>query len=142
MSELAVIDTNIFIGACLGIGAASDVIRAAIQDVYVPVFGSALYHEYEDVMGRDALFEHSRLTRKERFELLDVFLSHSQWTRVYFGWHPNLPDEGDNHLIELAVAAGASHVVTKNIRHIARMELKFDQFKIVTPQAFLKERTP
>jgi hypothetical protein len=25
---------------------------------------------------------------------------------VYYRWRPNLPDEGDNHVLELAVAAG------------------------------------
>lgn len=28
----------------------------------------------------------------------------SAWTRIYFGWRPNLRDEADNHLVELAVA--------------------------------------
>ena len=26
---------------------------------------------------------------------------------MYYGWSPNLPDEGDSHLIELALAGGA-----------------------------------
>jgi hypothetical protein len=30
-----------------------------------------------------------------------------RWVTVYCGWRPNLPDEGDNHLIGLALARGA-----------------------------------
>jgi hypothetical protein len=36
--------------------------------------------------------------------LLEIFFSVCEWTRIYCGWRPNLPDEGDNHLVELAVA--------------------------------------
>jgi predicted nucleic acid-binding protein len=43
---------------------------------------------------------------------------------VYFGWRPNLPDEADNHLVELAVAGRASFVVTRNLRDLTRAELK------------------
>ncbi|MGB4059297.1 MAG: PIN domain-containing protein [Burkholderiaceae bacterium] len=58
---------------------------------------------------------------------------------MYNLWRPNLPDEGDNHLIELAVAGGASHVVTKNLRDVQRMERRFPGLQIVLPEDFLKE---
>ena len=35
------------------------------------------------------------------------FLSLCEWVPVYYLWRPNLRDEGDNHLIELAVAGRA-----------------------------------
>jgi predicted nucleic acid-binding protein len=59
--------------------------------------------------------------------------------RVYYGWRPNLPDEGDNHLIELAVAAAAEFVVTRNLRDVARGELKFPNLTICDPLTFLRE---
>ena len=68
-----------------------------------------------------------------------MFLSECVWTRIYFGWRPNLRDEADNHLVELAVAGGASHIVTRNIADLASMELKFPALAIVTPEAFLTE---
>lgn len=58
---------------------------------------------------------------------------------MYNLWCTNLPEEGDNHLIELAVAGGASHVVTKNLRDVQRMELRFPGLQIVLPEDFLKE---
>ena len=61
-------------------------------------------NEYEDVLARTELFSQSRLNYEERSELLDIFLSVCEWTRIYYGRRPNLPDEGDNHLVELAVA--------------------------------------
>lgn len=136
---LAVIDTNVFVGACLGIGAANAVVAACLNGQYTPLMSAALFAEYEDVLQRSTLFEGCRLSTTERDELLDIFMSHCSWTRVYYLWRPNLPDEGDNHLIELAVAGGASHVVTKNLRDLQPMELRFPGLQIVLPEDFLKE---
>lgn len=72
--------------------------------------GSTLFAEYEDVLARPALFEGSRLSKAEQVELFDIFISRCEWVRVHFGWRPNLPDEADNHLVELAIARGASHI--------------------------------
>ena len=96
-------------------------------------------YEYEDVLSRSALFVRSRLDPGEREELLDIFLATCRWTRIYYGWRPNLPDEGDNHLVELAVAGGADYIVTRNFRDVARMELLFPGLKVVFPETLLKE---
>jgi hypothetical protein len=58
--------------------------------------GAALFAEYEDVPGRDRLSELCRRNLAERNELLDIFLAACIWTRIYYAWRPNLPDEADN----------------------------------------------
>ena len=142
MSVRAVIDTNVFVGACLGRGAASDVVRACLRGAVQPLMGAALMAEYEDVLARESLMAGSRLSLEERDELLDIFIARCEWTRVYFVWRPNLPDEADNHLIELAVAGAASFVVTRNLRDLNRAELKFPGLRCFDPAAFLKEIVP
>lgn len=139
ISMKAVIDTNVFIGACLGQGASRSVIAACLEAKFTPLMGVALLAEYEDVLSRTDLFDRSRLNATERDELLDIFLSVCRWTRIYYGWRPNLRDEGDNHLVELAVAGGAEYIVTRNIRDIVGMELFFPGLKIVLPETLLKE---
>lgn len=58
--------------------------------------------------GEPNMFETCRLSPVERDELLDIFLANGTWTRIYFVWRPNLPDEADNHLVELAAAGRRS----------------------------------
>jgi predicted nucleic acid-binding protein len=91
----------------------------------------------------------SVLTAAERSDLLDAFLGMSEWTRVYFGWRPNLPDDADNHLVELAVAGAARYVVTRHLRHLrhlcdvmARGEPRFPGLKVVDATTFLEELGP
>ena len=140
---LIVADTNVFVGACLGKGPSAQVIEACLNGRFVPMMGAALLAEYEDVLGRRELFAGCRLSAAEREELLNIFLATCRWTRIYFGWRPNLRDEGDNHLVELAVAGGADAIVTHNIRHLKAMELKFEGLAIATPaQLLAKEPGP
>lgn len=47
------------------------------------------------------------------------------------------PDEGDNHLIELAVAGNATAIVTQNVRDLRRGELRFPQIAVETPAEFM-----
>ena len=134
-----VIDTNVFVGACLGTGAANQTVAACLRGQCTPLMGAALFSEYEDVMGRSELFAQCRLNPQERSNLLDIFLAVCEWTRVYYIWRPNLPDEADNHLIELAVAGGADLVVTRNLRDVQGGELQFPSLRIISPETFLKE---
>jgi predicted nucleic acid-binding protein len=136
---LIVVDTNVFVGACLGVGASNAVVAACLRGEHTPLMGTALLTEYEDVLGGAALFRNGRLSDAERAELMDIFLAACRWTRIYFGWRPNLPDEGDNHLVELAVAGGACRIVTRNLRDLGGRELKFPELVAVTPEQFLQE---
>ena len=53
---------------------------------------------------------------------------------------PNLRDEGDNHVAELAIAGGAERIITRNLRDFAPMELRFPNLVVRTPEDFLKEQ--
>jgi len=47
-------------------------------------------------------------------------------------------DEGDNFLIELALAGNATHIVINNIGDFQNAELKFPGLTIVKPERFLR----
>lgn len=134
-----VLDTNVLVAALLrGGGAARAVLRACLRERYQPVLGPALLAEYEDVLGRPELFAESALSARERGELFDGLMSRCRWVEVFYAWRPNLPDEADNHLIELAVAAQADVIVTRNLRDVARGELKFPTLRVLTPEQCLE----
>ncbi len=123
----------------MGTGASAKLLELCIHGKLTPAMGSALLSEYEDVLSRESLFESCRLNRAQREELLDIFLDSCRWVKTYFTWCPNLRDEGDNHVVELAVACAASRIVTWNLRDFASMELRFPLLRYNTPPEFLKE---
>ncbi len=134
-----VVDTNILVAGLLRSGgSARAVLRACLSDQYQPVLGPALLAEYEDVLGRAALFAGSALTPKERDDVFDGFLSRCRWVEVFYAWRPNLPDEADNHLIELALAAHADAIVTRNLRDLTAGELKFPSIRMLAPEQCLE----
>jgi predicted nucleic acid-binding protein len=119
-------------------GASRGVLRACLSGRALPLMGTALLHEYEDLISRPALMSKSPLSPDERRQLLESFLSVCDWVHIYFLWRPNLPDEADNHLVELAVAGGACAIVTSNLRDLKRGELSFPGLRVLTPAEFLK----
>ena len=58
---------------------------------------------------------------------------------MYYGWRPNLPDEGDNHLIELALAGGAQAIVTHNLRDLQGGDLLLGRLQVMTPAQCLEK---
>ncbi len=139
MSERIVLDTSVFVAALKSEeGASRAIVRLCLMRLCQPLLGVKLFTEYEDVLGRSDLFRDSPLTPRERDELLDAFLSGCEKVPVFHLWRPNLPDEGDNHLIELAVAGSAATLVTQNTRDFRGSELRFPQLAIERPAEFMR----
>lgn len=134
-----VLDTNILVAACLGSVPSNRLLAACLQGRLQPLVSAALLAEYEDVVNRDAVFANGRLSRAERNTVLDALLSVSEWTRIYYLWRPNLRDEGDNHLLELAVAGRADYLVTRNLKDFRQAELVFPNVRICLPETLLEE---
>ena len=101
--------------------------------------GQALFVEHEAVLSRAGLFKQSTISEEKCWTLWAAFVSRCRWVRVYYLWRPNLPDESDNHVIELAVAGGADAIVTHNKRDFDRMELRFPQLRVLTPGELIVE---
>jgi len=101
--------------------------------------GDKLFREYESVMSRAALFKDCPLGPEKRQRLFAGFANVCEWVSVHYLWRPNLPDEGDNHVFELAIAGGAKVIVTQNIRDFKRAELRFPEVEVLTPSEFLRK---
>lgn len=78
------------------------------------------------------------MSRVEREILFDALMATSEWTPIYYLWRPNLPDANDDHLVELAIAGGASWIVTANVRDVARGEPRIAPIRIGRAEDFLR----
>jgi putative PIN family toxin of toxin-antitoxin system len=140
MSVKIVVDTNVFIGAILSSqGLSRELIRRCLLGEYQPIMSNALYLEYEAVMNRQDIIDKCQLQQSVIDELLDGFLSVSKWVNIYYSWRPNLRDEGDNHVLELAIAGNAQILVTNNLRDFRGSELTFPQLQILSPYQIIKD---
>ena len=89
-------------------------------------------------MGREEILVKCYLEQAEIASLLAAFLSVSEWTKIYYSWRPSLKDEGDNHLIELAVAGNAKIVATNNLKDFRSLELTFPNLSILKPEQIIR----
>ena len=99
---MIVVDTDVFVSALLGGGAANALVAECLRGRFTPLMGVALIAEYEAQLRRAELFKASRLSAGERDELFDIFAAACRWTRIYYSWRPNLRDErSEEHTSEL-----------------------------------------
>jgi putative PIN family toxin of toxin-antitoxin system len=139
MKSRIVIDISVLISALIGsTGASRELIRLCLQGEYQPLMGNTLFLEYESVVLREEIITQCTLTKQEIFVLLDAFMSVCQWIDIYYLWRPNLRDEADNHLIELAIAGNAQIIATKNIKDFLNSDLIFPNLSILKPEQIVR----
>ncbi len=139
MAIKVVVDTSVFVSALIGpSGPGREVIRQCLQRKYLPLMGVNLFCEYESVVFRESILAQCPLSREEILKLLRAFLSVCEWVNIYYLWRPNLRDEADNHLIELAIAGNAPFLVTNNLKDFQNTQLLFPNLLTISPQELLR----
>jgi uncharacterized protein len=139
MAIKIVVDTSVFVSALIGpSGPSREVIRKCLQGKYLPLIGLNLFCEYESVVFRESVLAQCLLSREEILKLLQAFLSVCEWVNIYYLWRPNLRDEADNHLIELAIAGNARFLVTNNLKDFQNTQLLFPNLLAISPQELLR----
>jgi len=130
-----VLDTNVLIAALRSNRGASHklllLIDSGLFDVCVSV---PLVLEYEAVAKRK--IKDTALTEEDVEVILDYICAVSQSKKIHYLWRPNLPDPDDDMVLELAVTASCTHIVTFNGYDFIEAE-EFG-VKIITPKEFLK----
>ncbi|MCS6993736.1 MAG: PIN domain-containing protein [Anaerolineales bacterium] len=136
MSKLQIVaDTNVFVTALRSQWGAAYQFFARIDAGYYQLnFSVPLALEYEDAAKR--LIGQIPLSEQEIDDILDYVISQSNRWQVHYLWRPQLRDPGDDMVLELAVTAGCSHIITYNTRDFAGIE-SFG-IQVLTPKDFLK----
>ncbi len=131
-----VLDTNVIITAQRSQRGASAKLMSLIGTGRFEIHLSVpLVLEYEDVLRRQS--NNLGLTREDVTDLVDALCALSRHHEIHYLWRPLLRDVKDELVLELAVAARCSHIVTYNRRDFSGVE----QFgiKVATPKEFLQE---
>jgi predicted nucleic acid-binding protein len=127
-----IVDTNVlFEGLTRQGGAAGLVVEAWLAGLFLPFVSNALAYEYLDVFSR-------KLTAKRWSEIkpvLGMLLAKSEFVRIYFRWRPISPDRADEHIVDLAMNAGAL-IVTNNTRDFKLAEKSLG-VRVMTPVEFV-----
>ena len=97
-----------------------------------------LVYEYRDVLSRPDLLAESGLAFSEVEIVMAQLVASAAEVDVRYLWRPNLKDEGDNFILEIAVAAWPVTIVTHNVADFSRAELRFPQVAVTTPGQLMK----
>ncbi len=139
MSELSVVlDTNVLVAAVRSRDGASFALLSRLGETeppYCPVVSVPLVLEYEDALLRTLGQGH--LDETDIGELLDFVCSVATHQEIFYLWRPLLKDPGDDHVLEVAVAAGVDYLVTFNLGDFVGAETV--GVKLITPQRLLRK---
>ena len=130
-----VFDTSILVAAARSKqGASYELLSRLPDERFQPVISVPLFVEYRALLLRPEHLLHRSPAQAGSF--LDFLLSTSHLQEIFFLWRPALPDQDDDLILELAVAAGCRYIVTHNLRDFRGVE-KWG-IAATTPGDFLK----
>jgi len=98
------------------------------------VISTTLLLEYEDILRRNQ--QELKLSDRAVNSLLNSLCAWSDHQKIWFLWRPCLSDPKDDHILELAVAAGIEWIVSHNVRHFT--EAKQFGVDVLTPKQLLE----
>ncbi len=130
----AVIDTNVLVAALRSsTGASHEILLAADREEFEVALSVPLLAEYDDVCHRPESGIPIPTSAVE--DVINRIAQISSQQTIHYLWRGILPDPKDDMILELAVAAEASHIVTFNRKHLKQAS-EFG-IAVVTPSEFL-----
>lgn len=133
-----VLDTNILAAGLRSRNGASFAILKLVADRRLrPLVTTALFLEYEDVLGRPEQQQASGFSTLQINQLLAEFAALSEPVEVHFLWRPQLADPKDEMVLEAAVNGRADALVTHNVRDFVIPARLFD-ISVLRPGDFLE----
>ena len=130
-----VIDTNVLVSALRSRrGASFKLVPVLPSDEFSIAISVPLVLEYEDALKR---LESSAITSQDIGNFVDFLCKIGHHQEIFFLWRPFLPNPSDDHVLEVAVAAGCDAIVTYNKRNFKGIE-RFG-LRVLDPREFLSE---
>ena len=135
------LDTNVLVAAFRSrTGASHAIVRRALLGSLPIVMHQKLVYEYRDVLSRPDMLAGNGISFDEAEIVLAHLVARAHAVDVRYLWRPNLRDEGDNFVLEIAIAAWPCTIVTHNIADFTQAEMRF-QVPVCTPGTLLKSLT-
>src|SRR5690349_518540 len=110
-----VLDTSVLVAAARSRRGAS---FALVSSIPSPEFQSCLsvglYAEWQEVLARPENLPPG-ISGDGALGFVRYLASQSHLQEIHFLWRPFLPDPDDDMVLELAFAAGCSHIITHNV---------------------------
>jgi putative PIN family toxin of toxin-antitoxin system len=130
-----VIDTNVLVAALRSRrGASFKLVSVLPSDKFSIAISVPLVFEYEDALKR---LESAAITEQDIGDFIDFLCEIGHHQEIFFLWRPFLPDPSDDHVLEVAVAAGCDTIVTYNKRDFRGIE--HFGMRILDPRELLSE---
>ena len=124
MKIRVVLDTNVLLSGWQSCrGASHQVLRQLLDARFEIAVSVPLILEYEEIL-KERL-DSSIFTSEDIDGIIDDLCKVGVTAKIFYLWRPFLPDPEDDHILELAVAAHCSHIITYNKRDFRGVEEKF-----------------
>lgn len=135
MALRVVLDTNVVVSALRSRrGASAALLLEAGTGRFQHCLSVALLLEYESALKRP--HSGARIPREAIEDVLDYLAATGHLQEIFFLWRPLLPDPGDDHVLEVAVAGSCEAIITYNRRDFRGAE-RFG-VRIMTPRELLQ----
>ncbi len=133
----AVLDTSVVTAALRSRRGASNALLHFVSSHRLKLLASPpLFLEYEDVLLRPEQRLVHGLSIEQVHQFLRELASWIEPVEIHFQWRPQVPDPGDEMILEAAINGQADALITHNIRHFALVTSRF-HLEVLTPQEAL-----
>jgi uncharacterized protein len=120
-------------------GASHFLLRKAIIKQLPIIMHFKLLAEYHDVLTRPDMLSSLIYKQEELEKILIGLVNVAEEVNPRFLWRPNLKDEKDNFLIEIAATSQPCTIITHNVKDLLQGELLFPSIFVKRPQDVILE---
>ena len=136
MKPLIIIDTNVILSSLQSNrGKSFELISKVDSGLFDYAISVPLVLEYEAILKNHLnkdIFSDSDIR-----DFIDYLCAVGIKTKIFYLWRPYLKDQFDDHVLELAISAGAGIIITFNKKDF--LEAERLGIKLQTPKEFLEE---